>query len=449
MKKLLMLALCLMLVVTVLTGCSDNSKSTTSTDTGKSAATEAPVSEAPKTDTAETTASDSSKSTSANTGKKFKIGILEVQLNDESTNRAEYFRNYIAPEYNCEFMFSEAISDLEAALKFLENAADAGCNGIINYYPIKDNTEQLVLKAQELGMAFVENGGRGAANDEVYAAAYENFAGGFQADQPATGALFKEWMESNIDVSGEHGYLICTGGAYQGNDQQTQISSNMLTALEDLYGLKFEQTKEALYQSSSPIEAVNDKNVPVYCYPGMANQTGWLEGLTAALQTGKYDYVLTAPQVIGNIGTALNELETAMNKNFTWIGFGTFGDALTTAISTKDSFGNQVLSMSTVKLTSIVSAMAFGKLYNNLTGHNEVNLVDGQTAVNLFRMNAVTSPEQLEAMSSWDKPGKWVADIDFVNSLIADRGGAKTNQELQDNINALTYDVIAARLGAE
>ena len=173
MKKLLMLALCLMLVVTVLTGCSDNSKSTTSTDTGKSAATEAPVSEAPKTDTAETTASDSSKSTSANTGKKFKIGILEVQLNDESTNRAEYFRNYIAPEYNCEFMFSEAISDLEAALKFLENAADAGCNGIINYYPIKDNTEQLVLKAQELGMAFVENGGRGAANDEVYAAAYE------------------------------------------------------------------------------------------------------------------------------------------------------------------------------------------------------------------------------------------------------------------------------------
>ena len=55
----------------------------------------------------------------------YKIGVLEVQLNDESTNRAEYFRSYIGPEYNCEFMFSEAISDLEAALTFLENAADA------------------------------------------------------------------------------------------------------------------------------------------------------------------------------------------------------------------------------------------------------------------------------------------------------------------------------------
>ncbi|HAE16685.1 MAG TPA: hypothetical protein DCG51_09070 [Erysipelotrichaceae bacterium] len=378
---------------------------------------------------------------------KYKIGILEVQLNDESTNRAEYFRNYIGPEYNVEFMFSEAISDLDAALSFLENAADAGCDAIINYYPVKDNTEQLVQKAAELGMVFVENGGRGKANDDTYAAKYDNFAGGFQADQPNTGALFKKWMEENIDTSEEHGYLIATGGAYQGNDQQTQISANMLSALEELYGLKFDLTKEELYQSSSPIDGTNDKGIEVYCYPGMPTANGWLEGLTAALQTGKYDYILTAPNVIGSIGTAVNELETAMNKDFTWIGFGTFGDALKTAISTKDSFGNQTVAMSTVKFTSIVSAMAFAKVYNTLTGHHDVNLVSDGTSVNLFRMNAVTSPEQLEAMASWDQPGRWVADIDFVNSLITERGGATTNEEFQNNIYKLDYDAIYARLG--
>ena len=379
--------------------------------------------------------------------KGYKIGILEVQLNDESTNRAEYFRNYIGPEYNVEFMFSEAISDLDAALTFLENAADAGCDAVINYYPVKDNTEQLVQKAADLGLVFVENGGRGPANDSTYAAAYDNFSGGFQADQPNTGALFKEWMEENIDTSEEHGYLIATGGAYQGNDQQTQISLNMLTALEELYGLKFDLTKEELYQSSSPIEAKNDKGVEVYCYPGMPTANGWLEGLTAALQTGKYDYILTAPNVIGSIGTAVNELETAMNKDFTWIGFGTFGDALKTAISTKDSFGNQTVAMSTVKFTSIVSAMAFAKVYNTLTGHHDVNLDNGETSVNLFRMNAVTSPEQLEAMSSWDQPDRWVADIDFVNTLITERGGAANNTEFQNNIYKLDYDAIYARLG--
>ncbi len=390
----------------------------------------------------------SGSSEGSSSGQKYKIGVLEVQLNDESTNRAEYFRNYIGPEYNVEFMFSEAIQDLDSALTFLENAADAGCDAIINYYPIKDNTEQLVQKAAELGMVIAENGGRGPANDETYAAAYDNFAGGFMADQPDTGKLFKDWMEANIDSGSEHGFLVATGGAYQGNDQQTQISANMLSALEELYGLKFELTKEELYQSSSPIEALNDKDIPVLCYPGMTNQNGWLEGLTAALQSGKYDYVLTSPNVIGNIGTALSELETAMDKDFTWIGFGTFGDALTSAISTPDKFGNQTLSMSTVKFTSIVSAMAFAKVYNNLTGHNDVNLDNGETTVDLFRMNAVTSPEQLEAMASWDKPGKWVADIDFVNSLITERGGASTHEQFQNNIFALDYEAINARLGS-
>ena len=91
--------------------------------------------------------------------------------------------------------------------------------------------------------------------------------------------------------------------------------------------------------------------------------------------------------------------------------------------------------------------MAFAKVYNTLTGHNDVNLVNGETAVNLFRMNAVTSPDQLTAMASWDTTDKWVADIDFVNSLITERGGAKTNEEFQNNIYALDYDAIYARLG--
>ena len=389
---------------------------------------------------------ESGSSEGGDSGKGHKIAILEVQLNDESTNRAEYFKNYIGPEYNVEFMFSEAIQDLDAALSFLENAADAGCEAVINYYPIGANTEQLVQKAAELGLVFTENGGRNADNDDTYKAAYDNFSGGFMADQPDTGRLFKEWMEENIDTSVEHGYLIATGMAYQGNAQQTEISSNMLAALEELYGLKFDLTKEELYQSSSPIEGTNDKGVPVYCYPGGPNQNGWLEGFTAALQTGKYDYILTSPNVIGNIGTAISELETAMNKDFTWIGFGTFGDALKTAIGTKDSFGNQTLAMSTVKFTSIVSAMAFAKVYNTLTGHNDVNLENGETSVNLFRMNSVTTPEQLDEMSTWDQPGKWVADIDFVNSLIAERGGASTNEEFQNNIYKYDFDAISAKM---
>ena len=380
--------------------------------------------------------------------KHYKIGVIEVQLNDESTNRATWFHEVIAPAFNCEFMFSEACTDLNAAMTFIENAADAGCNAIISYYPIAANTEQLVQLCAEYDMVYAENGGRHPANAAAYEGNYENFAGGFMADQPATGKLFYDFMKETIDTSVEHGYILATGGAYQGNAQQTEISGNMLSALCDLYGLTFDQTIEALYQSDAPIIGTNDKGVEVYCYPGTPSTSGWLEGLTAALQTGKYDYVLLAPNVLSNVGTAISETESAMNKDITVIGFGSFGEALSSAMHSKDIFGNQTVAMSTVKFTSIVSTMGFAKVYNCLTGNREACLdSDGNPSVLLFQMQGVTSPEQLDEISAWDTSGKWVADLDFVNSCIAAKNAGLTDAQIQSNIYGLTYDVIKARLG--
>ena len=59
----------------------------------------------------------------------------------------------------------------------------------------------------------------------------------------------------------------------------------------------------------------------------------------------------------------------------------------------------------------------------------------------------VTSPEQLEAMSGWDKEGAWVADYDFIDSLLAEQTPGLTNEDIQDNIYAMDYDAIKARLG--
>lgn len=381
-------------------------------------------------------------------GEHYKIGVIEVQLNDESTNRATWFRDYIGPAFNCEFMFSEACTDLNAAMTFIENAADAGCQAIISYYPIAANTEQLVQLCAEYDMVYTENGGCHPANAGAYDGNYENFAGGFMADQPATGKLFYDYLEETLDTSVDHGFIVATGGAYQGNAQQTEISSNMLSAIADLYGLTFDQSIESLYQSDAPIAAANSKGLEVYCYPGQPSTSGWLEGLTAALQTGKYDYVLLAPNVLANVGTAISETESAMNKDITVIGFGSFGEALSSAMHSKDIFGNQTVAMSTVKFTSIVSAMGFSKVYNCLTGNRDACLdEEGKPSVLLFQMQAVTSPEQLDEISDWDTDGKWVADLDFVNSLIAAKTEGVTNEKTQENIYALTYDVIKARLG--
>lgn len=378
---------------------------------------------------------------------KFKIGVIEVQLNDESTNRADWFNNYIAPQYNVEFMFSEACTDLNSCMTFIENAADAGCDGIINYYAVGANTQQLVELCAEYDMVYTENGGRNTGNEAVFAGNYENFAGNFMADQPATGKLFKDYLSETLDTSVEHGFIIGTGSAYQGNAQQTEISANMLSAVEELYGLKFDSSIEELYTSSAPVNGTNDKGIEVYCYPGAPSTSGWLEGLNAAMQTGKYDYILMSGNVLGNIMTTVDELETAMNKDFTVIGFGSFGEALNSAMNSVDHFGNQALSMSTVKFTSIVSTMGFSKVYNCLTGHRDACLdANGEPSVLLFQMNAVTSPQQLEEMSSWDTEGKWVADYDFVDSMMANRTEGLTSDKAQETIYKMDYDAIKTRL---
>ena len=377
----------------------------------------------------------------------FKIAILEVQLNDESTNRATYFNDYIGPKYNCEFMFSEACDDLDSAMTFVENAASAGCDAVINYYAVGANTEQLVQLCQEYGMYYIENGGRNDANDACYQAGYDNFGGAFQADQPDTGRLFREYMLETMDPSEEHSFIIATGAAYQGNAQQTEISTNMLEAIQEMYGLTYENTIEELITSASPIEAVNDKGIAIYCYPGIPSASGWLEGMSAALQTGKYDYLLLAPQALGNVGTAVSEVEEALDKDITVIGFGSFGDALNNAFNTTDKFGNTTVSMSTVKFTSLVSAMAFSEVYNMLTGYSDATkTAAGEPAVLTFRMEAVTSKEQLAEMSDWDTDGKWVADYDIVDSFLGMNNDGLTAEQVQEKINAVTYETIKERL---
>ncbi len=397
-------------------------------------------------DSGSTTAQTGEAVSSSENHETFKIAVLELQLNDESTNRAEYFNDYIGPKYNCEFMFSEACDDLDSAMTFIENAASSGCDAVINYYS-GGNTEQLVQLCQEYGMYYVENAGRSDTNDACYQAGYDNFGGGFQADQADTGRLFREYLLETMDPSKEHNFIIATGGAYQGNVLQTEISTNMLEAIQELYGLTYESTLEELITSASPVEAVNDKGIAIYCYPGGPNASGWLEGISAALQTGKYDYLLLAPQTLGNVGTAVSEVEEALDKDITVIGFGALGDALNNAFNTTDKFGNTTVSMSTIKFTSLVSAMAFSKVYNMLTGYSEVTKADnGEPAVLTFRMEAVTSADQLAEMSGWDTDGKWVADYDIVDSFLGMYNEGLTAEQVQERINAVTYESIKERL---
>lgn len=342
-------------------------------------------------------------------------------------------------------MFSEACTSTDLSMTFIENAADSGCDAIISFYPM--DVEQLTQLCQEKGMVYAINGNRNAISESTFAGGYDNFAGGFAADQKALGVLFYDYLKANLTPDEEHGFIVATGLAFQGAAQQYEIAINMMRALEEIYDITFETSIEDLVKSAAPIEAKNDKGIEIYMYPGAANVDGYLAGLTSALQTGKFDYMLYSMALFAPTAVSIQEIEKSFNKNVSVVSFASFGEALTNAMNTKDQFGNSSLDMGTAKFTSLVSAMAFIEVFNVLTGHADV-LKDakGEMPCLEFSMVAVTSPEDLSVMESWDKGDKWVGGTSVIDSCLGIFNPNLTPDQIQEIISGQTYEVIKERL---
>lgn len=376
----------------------------------------------------------------------YKIAVLEMAITDESVIRAEYYKDYLAPYYNCEFIFSESCDSTEKAVTFIENAKDAGCEAVISFFGM--DIEQMTQLCLEKDMLMCVNANRSPYSEAAFTNGYENFMGGFAANQEAIGELYYEYMKGNIDTSEEHGFIITSGGAYGGNLQQYEITEGYLRALQDVYGLTFEKTIDEIITSAAPIEAKNDKNIEVYVYPGSTMQDGWLQGLSSALQTGKYDYCLYSMANYLDTAVTVDEVEKSFNKDIKVISFGAFGDSLTNAFNTMDMFGNATLNMGVVKFTSMASGMAFIEIYNGLTGHADLMKNDkGEPRDFTFGMQTVSSPEQLAVMNTWDKGEKWVVDYSVIDSCLGIHNPDLTSEDIQNNIDAITYENIKERLG--
>lgn len=379
----------------------------------------------------------------------FKIGIAEVQANDESIQRRAYFENYIAPRYNCEFIFSEQCSSTDKLLTFIENCADAGCDAVISYS--NDDIEQMTQVCQEYGMIYVVNTVRiNPKTEAAFAGGYENF-GAFGSNQVAIGQVFGQWLRENASEDGSEGFLICSGMAYTGNLQQTEITTACLTALQEMYDLTYDQDLNSMVVSSAPIEATNDKGINIYLYPGHVTRVeGYLQGLTAALQTGKYGVMLQSIQLYDQTGVIVQETEQAMNKDIKVAGVATVSESLKTAFSTKDQFGNPTVNMATAKPVSLLCASGFAQTYNLLTGHRDATLAENGDAGELnTTLWPITDLETLETISKWDTPegGKWIVDYEILDNMLSVNNEDLKNKELQEIVDSVTYESALKRLG--
>ena len=286
--------------------------------------------------------------------------------------------------------------------------------------------------------------------EAAFAGGYENF-GAFGSNQVAIGQVFGQWLKDNASEDGSEGFLICSGMAYTGNLQQTEITTACLTALQEMYDLTYDQDLNSMVVSSAPIEATNDKGINIYLYPGHTTRVeGYLQGLTAALQTGKYGVMLQSIQLYDQTGVIVQETEQAMNKDIKVAGVATVSESLKTAFSTKDQFGNPTVNMATAKPVSLLCASGFAQTYNLLTGHRDATLAENGDAGELnTTLWPITDLETLETISKWDTPegGKWIVDYEILDNMLSVNNEDLTNKELQEIVDSVTYESALQRLG--
>lgn len=374
----------------------------------------------------------------------YKIAVAETTSNDETVNRRRYFTEYIGPKYDVEFVFSEAAADIDTLITFIENSADSGCDALIDYTSI--DYETACRKCADYGILYIYNGPR---DEAVFSGQYDNLIAAYGSNQAQTGELFTEYLRENASETGEEGFFVCSILACNGNEANTIITTAVLEALRDIYGLTYDKDISDYVTSSSPIYATNDKGINIYVYPGSNTEDTWLPGLSSELQTGKYKFLISAGQSYTNSSVVVDEVERAMNMDIKVMSVGAMSNALLSAYQTKDMFGNPSLDFVTVKAASQHAGIMFALTYNALTGAEQANhMENGDYSRITFNQFGLTSEEMVEKVASWDNAdnGTWVVDYEIVDQMLAKNNPDLSGEAIQKVVDSITYESTLQRL---
>ncbi len=373
----------------------------------------------------------------------FKIGVMESQSNDSTVLRRNYYENYIGPRYNVEFVFSEQVKSADDEMNFIENCVDMGVDGIISFRSSPD-VNQIIQVCEEYGLPYSVNTTRTPMVEGAFTGGYQTMTGVWGTEPVTVSNEFKEWIKSVASDDGSEGFMVTSALAFQGNTMHAECTQGVLAALQDIYGLTYEDTIENLAATSVPLEVPNDKGINIYIYPGTnSTSDNWVQGASTALQTGKYGVFLQAAPTYGYTGVAVDEVERGFDMNIKVAVNASISDTLVTAFNTDDKFGNPSLDMATVQSVSLLSAMGFVQVYNHLTGYEALNRIEnGEPAFFDMPIWTLSTREQVNQAATWDNAEKetWVFDEDAVNAALGIYNPDLTNSQLNDYYKSITLD---------
>lgn len=222
-----------------------------------------------------------------------KIGVLVYnRTDDEVVAFKEYLESYIESCFeDVDFLYSDSSRSWEDSEAFIESAAENGVEGIMSF--ITYDLEAEVNLCAQYGIYYMMASGSVSGETFDQVADNEYFLGvvgpGSEIEYESgyeMGAYFAENAEGNE-------YFILSGGASLGNEMHRLRTLGMLDALQESYGVAFDQPTEVLAVSEAITHAQAGELTVCIC-PGYMSREEYLKSAQAEYEADGYSIVMSA-----------------------------------------------------------------------------------------------------------------------------------------------------------
>ncbi|MBO1264853.1 hypothetical protein ACHAL6_07385 [Proteiniclasticum sp. C24MP] len=371
------------------------------------------------------------------------IAVAWNAIDATTQTRMTYLEDHLGPALGIDFIFSEAISDTAQLMTFLENSYAAGADGLLSL--ITDGTEQLVSKADELGVytAVVSS----TLYEEV--AAVPTYMGITGIDLSKVADAYGELMDAQFDSAEPANFIVISGGSAMGVASHREATKSMLKTFQTKFDLTYDAdiTELATLNATTEISTGNEE-VKITIVPGFPNMDGYVSGVSGLLQTGDYDAIVSVYPTAETFGTAIDEVEKALGKNVKLLCQANFGENTKKAFSTLDSTGNPTLDGAVINSGSASDAYGVVLLYNGITGHGDAFKPEGK-AITMAPGPLVASGAEaygkLEQLDTSDE--MYVYTSDEIKTLLKKYNDAADYDLLMETSRNFTTENILERRG--
>ncbi len=330
-----------------------------------------------------------------------KIGVAVYNLNDDEVKMfRSYYEDYLTAAFNVDFLYSDTITTIDDEKAFVDQAREAGCEGIISYVSY-DLPEITAYCADDMYYTIAS----GTFTEEEFAQAsqHEKFlgiTGPSEEDEYNAGKnLVASLGVDDDDIRGtQKSWLLCSGGSNSGNYMHAQRLAGALDELQSLGYTLTASADEIKSMTTSTVIATHTDGGSVTLLPGYYYTSSDQLNFTQTLDAMEPDIVVSVCTLSNMYPNLLNK-ERQQGKNIKIGAVDSFTDTNREAFESKDSLGYNQIDCIVGKCRAM-GAPAFIAMYNAVTGHADVVKDNGKAYHLSQNMWTASSPEEYEEMSA-------------------------------------------------